>query len=172
MSQLKPLLSEAVVDLLSKQLKDNFNLLLEEVDNQYDDGINLEPLSDESIYLSDKIEGLSLPSCHILFGHHAFNYTNDPNYLESKDEVVIVLSAEDSGEAVLTRKLWRYGRVLHACFNLQSLGDDAGRIKIQTIPRQLGYTPTIAAKLQKEEFRFRKDAVLELEIMHFEKNLI
>jgi hypothetical protein len=170
MTQLKPLLTEAAVDLLIDQLKSNFNTLLTEIDNQYDDGINLEPLGDESIHLSDRIEGLRLPSCHILFGHHAFNYTKDPNYLESADGVVVVLSAEDSGDEILTRKMWRYGRVLHACFNLMSLGDS--RIQIQTIPKQLGYTATIASKMSKEKSRFRKDAVLELELMHFEKNLI
>jgi hypothetical protein len=166
-----PLLTEASADLIINQVKLQFNLLLQELDNTYVDGTNLEPLDDEAIHISDKIQTLTLPALYVLYGSHAFDYTENPNWLNSEDEVIVVLTAEDVGADVLTRKMWRYGRVLFGCLNLIDLNDSTGRLKIRTVPTRLGYTTPITDKLQKEEQRFRGDVVLELKVMHFENNL-
>lgn len=169
--QKTPLLTEAAANLLITQFQNNFNLQLQQADNQYDDGINLEPVDDNSIHISDKIQSLDLPSFYVLFADHAFQYTENPNYLDSEDSVVLVVSAEDVGADSLTRKMWRYGRVLFGIFNLQQLTTDDQRLSIKTIPTRLGYSQPITTQLQKENQRFRMDTVLELKLMHFEKNL-
>ena len=167
--QKKPLLNETACNLLITQLQDNFNIELQELDNQYDDGSNLEPLSDQSIYISDKIETLDCPAVYILFGNMAFNYTENPNYLNASTEVAIVLSLEDIGADRLTRKAWRYSRILYGIFNLQDLNDLSGRLKIKTVPKRMAQTDArIVQKLKKEEQKFRMDIVLELELQHYE----
>ncbi|MFA9202259.1 MAG: hypothetical protein ACEQSC_01800, partial [Candidatus Nanopelagicaceae bacterium] len=144
---------------------------LKEIDNQNPDGINLEPLDLNSIYISDKIQSLELPSVYVLSGASAFQYSDNQNYMESEDEIIVVMTAEEIGADELTRKMWRYGRVLYQTLNLVDLGDLAGRIKIKIIPTRLGYTIPITEKLQKGEQRFRMDAVLELKVLHYENNL-
>lgn len=169
--QKTPLLTETTNDLITKYLKDNFNLFLKEVDFQYQDGISLEQIDDTSYHISDLIETLTLPCIYVLSGPHAFQYTENPNYLQSDDEIVVVLTAEEIGLDSLTRKVWRYGRVLFASLNLIDLGDSAGRIKLKTVPTRLAYTKPITSKLKKEEQRFRADVVLELKVLHYENNL-
>jgi hypothetical protein len=168
---LTPMLTEEVVNLLSTQLKNNFNTYLTEVDNQYDDGISLEGLDDEAIFISNKYEPLTMPCAFILFDEHALQYSGNPNYMESDDKCVIVISSEDIGADVLTRKMYRYAKVLYACFNLVALGDSSGRLQIKCIPMRIGYTDPISSKLGERERRFRMDCVMELSIQHFEKNL-
>lgn len=169
--QKTPLLTEAVSDLIIDKIKVDFNNYLKELDNQYSDGIGLEPVDLNSIHISDKIQTLDLPSIYVLSGASAFQYSDNQNYMESEDEIIVVLTAEEVGADSLTRKMWRYGRVLYQTLNLVDLGDAAGRIKVKLIPTRLGYTIPITEKLQKEEQRFRMDAVLELKVLHYENNL-
>lgn len=167
-----PLLNEKSADLLLGQLKSSFNVRLTEVDHQYSDGITLEPLDDQDIFISDKFENLGMPAAYVLFGSMAFNYTNNPNYLEASNECVIVLTAEDVGADILTRKLWRYARVLYSCFNLVDLVSDDTRLHIKCVPKRLGYSDAkVTGNLQERERKFRQDCILELELLHFEKNL-
>lgn len=169
--QRTPLLNEAVSNLVIQQLKDNYNVFLQELDNQYSDGINLEPVEDNAIYISDKVQSLTLPAIYCLFGRAAFQYTDKPNYMQSEDQALIVVSAEDIGAEELTKKIWRMGRVLYECLNLASLKSGDGRVQINLIPVALDYTAPVVSKLKKEEQKFRMDAVLELKIMHFENFL-
>lgn len=166
-----PLLTEKSVDLIIDQIKNNFNLQLKELDNQYSDGINLEPLDDNAIHISDKIQALTLPSVYVLYGASAFQYSENPNYMQSEDEALVVLRAVEIGADSLTRKMYRYGRVLYGILNLVDLVDDGDRLKIKLIPTRLGYTQPVTEKLQKEEQRFSMDVVVELKVLHYEKNL-
>ncbi len=170
--QVYPLLNESSADMIIGQIKEQFNVRLAEVDHQYNDGISLEPLADEDIFISDKFENLGMPAAYVLFGNMAFNYTNNQNYLEASNELVIVLTAEDVGADILTRKLWRYARVIYSCFNLVDLVSTDSRLHIKCIPKRLGYSDVkVTGKMQERERKFRQDCVLELELMHFEKNI-
>lgn len=169
--QKTPFLTEKTVDLVIAQIKANFNLALAELDNQYTDGINLEPVDDNAYEISDQIQPLTMPSVFVLAGPMQFNYNDKPNYLDSEDEMTVVVSCEDIGADVLARKAFRYARVLYGCLNLVDLKDADGRILIKTVPRRLGYTQPIKDKLTKEQGKFRMDCVLELRILHFENNL-
>lgn len=169
---LLPLLNETVADMMIQYFKDNFNANLAEVDNQYSDGINLEPIKDESIYITDKIETLQLPSMFLLFGEMAFNYTGEQNYIDATNQCVCVISCEDVDSTVLVRKAWRYARVLQGIFNQVDLGDLNDRVEIHINSKRLGYSDErVSGKLDSGRSAFRKDCVLELEIMHFEKTL-
>lgn len=167
-----PLLNESSADMILGQLKSNFNVRLTELDHQYNDGISLEPLADEDIFISDKFENLGMPAAYVLFGNMAFNYTNNPNYLEATNECVVVLTAEDVGADILTRKLWRYARVIYSCFNLVDLNSSDSRLHVRCIPKRLGYSDVkVSGKLQERERKFRQDCILEMELVHLEKNI-
>lgn len=166
-----PLLTENTVDLIINQIKSTFNATISDVDNFYSDGISLEKIDNEAFYITDKMHALTLPAVFVLFGAHAFQYTRDPNYLESEDECVVVCSFEDVGADVLQRKAWRYGRVLMNCLNLVDLKTPDDRLNLHVVPLRLGYTEQITNKLGKEQSKFRMECVLELRIKHFEKNL-
>lgn len=170
--QKTPLLSETVVDLITEQLKSNFNKYLSEADYIYTDGIRLEKIDDEQFYISNIHQPLRLPAIFVLFQDHAFQYTRDQNYLDSNDSLLVILTGEDIGAETLTRKMHRYGRVLLACLNLVELGDSASRINLKVIPNRLGYTQPISEKLQDRSRKFRMDVVLEITVQHWEKNLI
>jgi hypothetical protein len=175
MSLLKqPLLTESVVNLMIDQINSQFNTLLADVDNQYTDGISLEPLDKASIYISTQFQTLNPPAVFILFKEHAFQYTKDPNYLDSKDKCIVAVSAQDVGADNLTKKSWRYGRVIFDCFNLVDLQttETPPRLKITTVPQRLGYTQPIRDTLNASAQEYRMDCVLELEIKHFERNLV
>jgi hypothetical protein len=167
-----PLLTEQVVDLMITQIQQNFNAQLTSTDNQYSDGLGVEPLDDKSIFISDQFQGVRMPSVHILFNEMAFQYSQEPNYLESRDRCLVVLSAEAMGADLCTRKVWRYGRVLFSVLNLASLSTSDGRLQINLIPQRLGYTQPIKDKLNEKARKFRMDCVLELQIKHYEKNII
>lgn len=172
MTQVTPLLNEASYDLIKEYFDANFNLALQQTDNQYSDGISLEPIQSDAIFISDKVQTLKSPCAFFLFGELAFDYSEDPNFLEGNNNMLIVVSVEDVGAERLTRKAWRFGRVLYATFNQIDLQDTAGRMKIRTIPRRLGYSDDkIVGKLNQSDQKFRKDVVLEIEIMHYENNL-
>lgn len=167
-----PLLNETAANLLIDYFKSNFNQYLSDADNEYDDGISLAPVDDTAIHISDKIETLTIPAVYFLFGVMAFNYTQDPNYLDATNSCVVVLTCEDEGADKLTRKAWRYGRVLYGTFNLIDFSDSDGRLKMRSVPKRLGYSDDrVAGKLNGREGRFRKDVVLELDLMHYEKIL-
>ena len=171
-TQVSPLLNEESANLIIQQIKDAFNVKLLEVDNQYSDGISLEPLDDQNIYISDKFENLGMPAVFVLFGTMAFNYTDKQNYLDATNECVIVVSGQDVGADVLTKKMWRYARVIYSALNLVELKSADGRLEIKLIPRRVGYSDTkITGKLPQEEQKFRQDCILELDVMHFENNL-
>lgn len=172
--QKSPLLTEKVVDVIKKHIQDNFNEALLEDENKYADGIALEQVAPNSIYITEDVQALRLPAIYILFDEHDFDYSTRPNYMESRDKCVIVLTAEGIDASGLTRKLYRYAKVLFEILNLADLVDVQGaenRMKLKLIPQRLGYTRTVTNKLTQQEQRFRKDCVLELEIKHYEKNL-
>ena len=166
-----PLLNETAANLIIEKIKSEFNAHLAEVDNQYKDGINMEPVKSESIYISDKFETLQPPGIFVLFGNMAFNYTKDQNYLDASNECVIVVSGEDVGADRLTKKMWRYARVIYSMFNLVDLNSTDGRLKITSIPKRLGYSDKVIQKMSDSKKKYRQDCVLELELRHFEKNL-
>ena len=170
--QKNPLLTEKVVDMLLEQLKNNFNNYCSDIDNYYSDGISLEKIDENAYYITNQYEPLRMPSIFVLFEDHAFQYSRDPNYLESSDSCIVVVTSEDVGAATLTRKMWRYGRVLYSCLNLVDLVSGDGRLKLKVIPNRLGYTQPITEKLKERGRKFRMDAVLELTIQHYEKFLI
>ena len=163
------LLSEGTVDLIIKHLKDNFNAYAAHPDFQYTDGISLEPVN--SFYINRKFESLDLPAIYVLIGAHIFQYQDNQNYLNAEDDVLIVLSAEDTDTENLTRKMFRYGRILHALFNIQDLSTADGRLKLVTVPSRLGYAEDVISAMPKQAKRFRMDAVLELKVQHYENNL-
>lgn len=169
--QTKPFLTESVLQLIKTQLQSNFNLELEQIDNQYSDGITLEPVDDNAIHFTDLIQTLSPPAIYIMPGQARFNYDEKRNYMQSEDEVIVVVSAEDIGADVLILKSMRYARVLFACLNLVDLFDSNNRIEIHIVPDRLGYTQPIAQKLNGAEQTYRMDCVLNLKVLHFEKNL-
>lgn len=166
-----PLLNEAAANLIIDKIKAEFNPALISIDNQYSDGISLEPVKAEAIYISDKFETLQPPAIFVLFGNTAFNYTKDQNYLDASDECVIVVSGEDVGADRLTKKMWRYARVIYSLFNLTDLVTADQRLKITCIPRRLGYADKAIQKMGDRKKKYRQDCVLELELRHFEKNL-
>lgn len=168
-----PLLTETAVDLITQKLQAEFNPLLQEIDNQYSDGINLEPVENNSYFISDKIQTLSLPSIYVLFQDHAFQYSDDPNYLESEDRAIVVVTAEEIDAQNLARKMYRYARVLFGVLNLADLQDPNGRLQCKVVPQRLGYTEPgpITKSLQKEQAKYRMECVLELKLKHYEKNL-
>lgn len=166
-----PLLIEQSVELVSAQIKSVFNTSLQEVDNQYDDGISLEPISENAVYISNKIQSLDLPSVFILAGPMAFDYTGDPNYLNGKTDLVVVVASEEIGAEKMQRKAWRYMRALFECLGHVSLNSADGRLQIQCVPRRTGTTEPLVEKLQEFGQKFRSDAVLELSLLHYEKNL-
>lgn len=165
-----PLLNETIVDLAFNHLKDNFNTWLSTADHQYSDGISLERVENERYYVSDKIQPLKLPSIFLLYGESAVQYTDDQNYLNTEDNAVFVLSFEDIDAEKLTRKGWRYARVLFGVLNLIDLKDSNGRLQAKIIPQRIVYTEPIVSKLQKSGQKFRMDVVLEVKILHYEKN--
>ena len=167
-----PLLSESAVNLIITQVQNQFNSALQDVDNQYTDGISLEPLSNENIYISNQFQTLVTPAVYILFSEHAFQYSENPNFLISNDKCMVVVSAEDIGADVLTKKMWRYARVIFECLNLQSLNSTDGRLEIKCVPDRLGYTQPIKDLLNPKTGKFRMDCVLELTLQHFEKELV
>lgn len=171
MALVYPLLTETVFDLIANHIKANFNNELKKADNKYSDGISLEPVSDSNIYINESFESLNLPAIYILFEEHAFQYSNNPNYLNASDRVMIVLSTSHVDGEKIQRKIWRYARVLYGILNLVDLQDDQDRIKLTLIPQRLGYTKTVSGKLSKQEQRFRKDCVIDLDVKHFEKFL-
>lgn len=172
MAQVSPLLNEKSADLIIEHIKSAFNLKLTELDNQYSDGISLEPLDDQHIYISDKFESLGMPACYVLFGTMAFNYTDNPNYLDATNECVVVLTGMDVGADVLMRKMWRYGRVLYSTLNLVELKDADDRLLTKLVARRLGYSDQkVSGQMPQMEQKFRQDLVLELDILHYEKNL-
>lgn len=168
-----PLLAEATVNLIISQIQAQFNALIADVDNQYSDGIRLEPLSNESIYISYDFQTLKPPSVHVLLDEHAFQYTKDPNYMESADKVVVVVHGEDMGKDVLTRKMWRYARVIYGCLNLIDLQTSDGRLKIKCVAQRIGYTAPgpVSQKLAKTTSKFTADCVLDLRVLHYENFL-
>lgn len=166
-----PLLLESVAELLKKRAQDYFNVALTEVDNQYDDGITLEPLDDSAIYFSDLLQTVSPPALYILSGSAAFQYSDDPNYLNLEDEFLLVITSEDMGADRMQRKAWRYQRVLMETFNLVDLQDTNNRLKIRVIPQRLGTSQPIKTKLTEFEQKYRMDALLEVKVMHYEKNI-
>jgi hypothetical protein len=168
-----PLLSEQTSDLIKEQLQSYFNANLATVDFQYQDGLSIEQVSTSSIFISDLIESLELPSIYILTDSMAFNYSDNPNYLESDDAVLVVLSCEEVGGGAngLTRKLYRYGRALYASLGLVDLATPDGRLKIKLIPKRMSYLQKVTAKQTKERQRFKGDVVLELNVKHYEKFL-
>lgn len=166
-----PLLSETTTNLIIDQLKANFNLNLAEVDNQYSDGLSLERVEDNSIFISDQIQTLSPPSIFVLASSLAYQYTDNPNYLQSEDDYVVVVTAEEVGAEELTKKIYRYARVLFGTLNLIDLQDASSRIKIKLVPQRLNYTQPVTDKLTKQGGKFRMDCVLELKVYHYENNL-
>jgi len=171
MSGFYPLLNEESANLLIDQLKSTFNAQLQIVDNMYSDGISLEPLKSESIYISEKFEPVRLPAAFVLFGNFTPEYSKEPNYLEGKNEVVIVISAEDMGADALTKKMWRYARVAFSSFNLVDLQTSDGRLKIRCVPKRIGYSDKVTTKMSQEKKKYRQDCVIELDVLHYEKNL-
>lgn len=167
-----PFLTEKVMQLIKGELQDNFNLKLKEIDNQYDDGINLEPVDDNAIHFTDLIQTLSPPAIYILPGPSRFQYQDQPNYMESEDEILVAVTAEDVGADILTLKSMRYARVIYSCLNLVDLFDDDARCEIHIVPDRLAYTQPIASKLNSSEQTFRMDCVFTMKVMHFEENLI
>ena len=167
-----PFLNEDAADLMIAHFKSNFNAYLKDIDFKYSDGLSLEPVEEQSIYISDKYEALQPPAVYFLFGEMAFNYTNDENYLSASNSCVVVLSFEEKDANDMTRKAWRYARALFGIFNLVVLNSADGRLEMKCVPRRLGYSDDkVADKMSQRERKFRKDCVLELELMHFEKNL-
>lgn len=172
MSVVSPLLAEPVVDLIIAQLKATLNPLLQTLDFKYADGISLAPIEKNSYYISDSIEPLTLPACMVLFGEQAFQYNEDQNYLISNDRVLVVVTVEELGDQSATKKVWRYGRAVYACLNLQRLVSPDQRVAINLILQNMAYgTSPVSSKMPDREKRFRKDVVMEFKIDHFEKNL-
>lgn len=170
---LLPLLSEAVVDTIIAKMRADFNTTLSTVDFQYNDGrgLPLIPISSESYYVADSIRPLKLPACFVLMGTHAFKYERDQNYLMSDDRILVVISIEQLGDQSITRNAFRYGRALYGTLNLARLSDPTGRMEITCIPQNLSYSEEVVKKMGDREKRFRKDIVLELKLIHIEKNL-
>ena len=170
-TQVTPLLNETMANLLTDQVKNYFNAQLQLVDNQYTDGISLEPIKTESYFISDKFETLQCPACYVLFGNMAFNYTENQNYLDTNTECVIVITGEDMGAGRLQRKMWRYGRVLYGIMNLVDLKSSDGRLELKVVPRRMSYGERVIQKMGGDKKVYRQDCILELELMHFEKNI-
>jgi hypothetical protein len=166
-----PLLSEAARDLVLNKLKSNFNNFLADADNLYSDGINLEPIDDTSFYISYRFQTLRPPAIYVLFENHAFQYSEAPNFLDSNDRCLVVLSCEDVDGEVLTRKSERYGRILFGCLNQEELVTQDQRLKIQVLVETLDYLQPASDKLQTEQKKFRIDVVLTLKLLHYEKLL-
>lgn len=166
-----PLLIEGALNLIKDKISSGFNATLQEIDNQYDDGISLEPISENAIYISDQIQSVQLPAVFILTGTSTFKYDTDPNYLNLEDEFVIVVSCEDIGAETIQKKLFRYQRILIELLNLEKLETSDGRLKLQCIPTQFGKTQPIVTKLKDGSQSFRGDAVMEMKVLHYEKNL-
>lgn len=175
MTPLLPLLTETVADLIIQKMQSDFNPILQTADFMtYTDGISLKPIENNHYYVANTIDALELPACYVLFGNHAFQYSENQNYLISNDRCLVVITMEEVGDQSVTRMAWRYGRALFGCLNLARLVDVEGadnRIEIYLIPQSLAYTQEIGKKMDDRENRFRKDVVLELKIEHFEKNL-
>jgi hypothetical protein len=165
-----PLLNEEIVTLAFNHLKENFNTWLSTADHQYSDGISLERVENERYYISDKIQPLKLPAIFMLYGESAVQYTDNPNYFSTEDQAIFVLSFEDMDAEKLTRKGWRYSRVLFGVLNLLEMKDAAGRLQAKIIPQRIVYTDPVVSKLQKSGQKFRMDVVLEVKILHYEKN--
>lgn len=165
-----PLMNEKIVDLAFEFLRANFNEWLTKADHKYSDGISLEKVEPNRYYITDKIQPLKLPAIFMLYGESAVQYTDNPNYLNTEDQALFVLSFEDMDAEKLTRKAWRYSRVLFGVLNLLDLEDDGGRLKARIVPQRVVYTDPIVSKLQKSGQKFRMDVVLEVKILHYEKN--
>lgn len=171
---LLPLLSEVVVDLIIDKLKAEINPTLQTADFKYGDGISLAPIQKSSYYISNLIEPLVLPACFVMMGDHAFQYSDNPNYLESEDTVLVAITMEGIGDQNVTRMAFRYARALYGVLNLAHLEDSNGpdnRIGITLIPQRIDYTQAVGQKMDDRETRFRKDVLLTLKVMHYEKNL-
>lgn len=166
-----PLLTEPTRDLVLNQLKANFNSFLTDVDHQYNDGINLEPVDDASYFISYRFRTIRPPAIYVLFEKHAFQYADEPNYIQSDDRCLVVLSCEDIDGEVLTRKSERYARILFACLNQIELVTQDQRLKIQVIPESIDYLQPVSDKLQDAQKKFRIDVVLTLKLLHYEKLL-
>jgi hypothetical protein len=164
-------LIEATVDLMKSQISTLFNAALAAPDNQYNDGINLEPLNEDAVYISDKVQPVGMPWAFILAGSAKFDYEHNPNYLIAEIEAVIVVSSEEVGAEKMQRKAWRYQRVLYEALNQADLNSADGRLKIKIIPTRTGTTDPIATKLAEFGQKYRSDAVLEVVIQHYEKFL-
>lgn len=166
-----PLMWESAIGLVQAQIDSVFNNALQEIDNQYDDGISLEPISANSIFISNKIQPLDLPAVFLLAGEMAFDYSGDPNYLNANNELMVVVSSEDVGADRIQRKAWRYQRVLMECLNQVELKSSDGRLLIKCLPKRTGTTEPIATKLVEFGQKYRSEAVLELTLLHYEKNI-
>lgn len=171
-AQLTPQLNNESISLLKNLFNNSFNDLLKQVDHEYSDGVSLAPIDQTNVYISDVFQPLVLPSCFILVGETDIKYDSDPNFIKASTNVTVVVSFEGVGYDNLMTLAFRYMRALYAVYNLKDLVSNDGRVKIKTVPQRFGYSDPVKTKLDESGQFYRKDCVLELEVKHYEKNLI
>jgi len=157
------------VDVIERQLRDQFNARLTMVSAQYaNDGrkITLEQVNPNSIYVSEGVKPLKLPAIFIIPTDSDHDLKAENWAYQVHNMMVGVLVEDMQAESSrITRKAWRYARAAWMTLHDQNLGGTAPEVHV--LVERITYSPIFEAG-EGNNRKFRKDATLKLRVQHFE----
>lgn len=165
----RPSLVEVAVDLIEDHLRAQFNAMLSLVSEQYvGDGrkITLEKVQPNNIYISEGVRPLKLPALFIIPTDSAHDLTAE-NWAKQIHSMMLGVLVEDvQAEASrITRKTWRYARAAWMTLHDKNLGGTSPEVHV--LVRSITYSPIFEGG-EGGSRKFRKDATLKLEVLHYE----
>lgn len=160
-----PLLVESAVGSIQTLMRQQFNLNLAKVWNQFSDQtgvdrVNLPFLDDDRFFISEAIEPLKVPSVFIVADNSEHDLSAQ-NVAFQRHRVLVAILVEAIEITQLVRTTWRYGDAAFLTLH------DAATGNIKILVRRVNYSPIIARTTETGR-QFRKDITLELEVLHFE----
>lgn len=94
--------------------------------------------------------------------------TGAGNHVNARVTINVGIVAEDREAPQLTIKVERYQAALFQILNQRQLVNGAGNVKIWTRVTDVDFSPIFARQQSQGMGQFRKEAVLRLEVQHYE----
>lgn len=153
-----------IIDLIKQEID---QALLDLRTDRPDNIVNTDPIVEYFIY--PKAIGYQTPCVFVLGRTAQYLQERGQNHINAQISVQVSIVVEDQDAERLTYKCWRYSDALHSILDQAEIVSDDGKVKnkIKVVTSEFGDTVQMRSQT---ESPFRMEAMLVLEVEHYEKN--
>lgn len=168
MSVRAPWLTEAVVDLITAQIKAQIATALGDVRTTRGDAAVVTELP-KNYFISERAHGYQTPAVFVVAGDFDFKKgETQSNVIIGAQMVDVSIVIEDRDSTTLTRRAWRYQSALVQCLDQIQLVTADSRVKVEVLVMRVIPSPTFTREKSGNDNPFRKEIRLECEVVHWE----